>query len=149
MIPLAVMIGATLIARGLGAVGALPTGDWASATRVGLGIMFLFTATAHFSKTRGDLIRMVPPAFPNAAALVTATGVAEIAGALGLLIPSFARWAATGLILLLMAMFPANVHAARAGVTIRGRAPTPLVLRLLMQLVWMLLLWWSAIGGSA
>lgn len=37
------------------------------------------------------------------------------------------------LILLLIAMFPANVHAACAGVGIGGRPPTPLVPRAVMQ----------------
>lgn len=48
--------------------------------------------------------------------LVTATGVLELAGAAGLLVPRLAVWAAGGLALLLIAMFPANVHAAQAGI---------------------------------
>ncbi|WP_437760195.1 AraC family transcriptional regulator [Sorangium sp. So ce1389] len=43
--------------------------------------------------------------------------------------------AAMGLALLLVAMFPANVHAARAGLTLGGSPVTPLLPRTLMQIV--------------
>jgi uncharacterized membrane protein len=143
------MVAAILLARLLGSAGLLTTASWAVATRVGMAMMFLFTGSAHFAKTRADLIRMVPPSFPNPALLVTLTGVAEMAGAVGLLVPTLARWAAAGLMLLLVAMFPANIHAARGGVTIRGRAASPLVLRLPLQVLWLLLLWWSASAQSS
>jgi len=144
MIPLSVMLAAILVARGVGALGWEPLDDWRVATRVGLALMFSFTAAAHFNRMRADLIRMVPPQLPNPAALVTLTGFLELAGAAGLLIPGTARWAAYGLIALLVALFPANIHAARAGVSIGGRPATPMVLRLLLQLLWIGLLFWSA-----
>ena len=148
MIPVFVMVGAIFLARVLGSVGILPTATWALSTRVGLAIMFLFTASAHFTRMRADLIRMVPPAFPKPPLLVTLTGIAELAGAVGLLVPHVARWAAGGLSLLLIAMVPANVHAARSGLAIRGRAATPLVVRLPLQVMWLALLWWSASAES-
>jgi uncharacterized membrane protein len=145
VIPLVVMLGAILAARGVGALGWEPLGSWHTATRVGLALMFVFTAAAHFNRMRADLIRMVPPQLPNPAALVTFTGVVELAGAVGLLVPAVSRWAALGLILLLLALFPANVHAARTGLTIGGRPATALAVRLPMQLLWIGLLWWSAV----
>jgi uncharacterized membrane protein len=144
MIPFHVMVVAILVARGVGALAWLPIESWQSATRAGLAVMLVFATTAHFNRTREDLIRMVPPQFPNPSALVTLTGLAELAGAIGLLMPRMARWAAYGLIVLLVALFPANIHAARRGLTIRGRAATRLVVRLPLQLLWMGLLWWSA-----
>jgi uncharacterized membrane protein len=144
MIPFHVMVVAILVARGVGALAWLPIESWQSATRAGLAVMFVFTATAHFNRRREDLIRMVPPQFPTPSALVTFTGFAELAGAIGLLIPALARWAAYGLILLLIALFPANLHAARRGLTIRGRPATRLPLRVPLQLLWIGLLWWSA-----
>jgi uncharacterized membrane protein len=107
--------------------------------------MFIFTATAHFNRMRPDLISMVPPRLPNPAVLVTLTGIAELVGAIGLLVPAVSRWAAVGLALLLVALFPANVHAARAGVTLGGRPATPLVLRLPLQVIWIGLLCWVAV----
>jgi len=143
MIPFCVMLAAILVARGIGALGVDPLGEWQAATRVGLAVMFLFTGAAHFTRTRADLIRMVPPGLPNPAALVTLTGIAELAGAVGLLVPGLARWAAYGFIAFLFAVYPANAYAAQSGYTIGGRPHTPFVLRLLLQVVWIWLLWWS------
>lgn len=144
MIPFLVMLAAILVARAAGALGAEVVASWQGATRVGLAVMFVFTGVAHFGRTRPDLIRMVPPRLPKAALLVTLTGLAEWVGAVGLLVPPAAPWAATGLALLLVALFPANIHAARAGLTLGGRPVTPLALRLPMQLAWIGLLCWVA-----
>ncbi len=98
----------------------------------------------HFTKMKADLAHMVPPALPRPELLVAVTGVLEIAGAVGLLIPSTASIAAYALIALLIAMLPANVNATKTGVTLRGRPATPLLLRIPLQMVWIGLLWCSA-----
>src|SRR5262249_53491432 len=103
----------------------LPLGWWAS-LRIALATMFLLTASAHWGRRRADLIRMVPAAFPRPDLLVTFTGICEILGAIGLLIPRLAPVAAIGLALLLLAIFPANVRAAREGIAIAGRPATPM-----------------------
>lgn len=59
------------------------------------------------------MIAIVPPALPAPAFLVTVTGVLELAGAAGLLYPPTRVTAAVCLFLLMLAMFPANVYAAR------------------------------------
>ena len=110
---------------------------------VGLALMFLLTASAHFNRIRPDLVRMVPPSFPNPEFLVTVTGVAKFAGAVGLLMAATAPWAAYGLIAMLVAMFPANVYAAHRHLTLAGRPATPLALRVPLQILWIGLLWWS------
>jgi uncharacterized membrane protein len=143
MIVFYVMIAAIFAARAAGALGLSALADWQAATRAGLAVMFVFTGMAHFTRTRADLIRMVPPRLPNPGFLVTLTGIAELAGALGLLVPATSRWAALALILLLVALFPANIHAARSAHTIAGRRHTPLALRLPLQILWIGLLWWS------
>jgi len=144
--PLVVMLVAWIIARGIGATGRLP----AAATTVGalrfaFAVMFLFTGAAHFlPNTRPDLIRMVPPALPFPEHLVTLTGILEIAGAVGLLIPRLTSVAAYCLAALLVAMFPANAYAAGAGVEIAGRGASPLIWRLPLQLFWIGALVWVA-----
>jgi uncharacterized membrane protein len=138
------MLGVMLAARGAGTLGLESMDSWLAATRAGLAVMFVFTGVAHFNRMRGDLIRMVPPQLPNPGALVTLTGIAELVGAIGLLVPSVSRYAAIGLALLLVAMVPANIHAARSGVTLGGRRATPLAMRLPLQLVWIGLLCWIA-----
>ena len=116
MVPLIVLVAITLLARLAGQFGAPPLRDWTAATRVGLAVMFCFTATAHFNSMRPDMVRMVPPAILNPEFMVTFTGICEILGAVGLLMPRTRRVAAVGLILLLVAVLPANIHAALSGI---------------------------------
>jgi uncharacterized membrane protein len=148
MIVLLVMCAGILGARLLGVAGIDPLDSWQGSTRAGLALMFLFTGAAHFTSTRHDLVRMVPPALPRPDLLVAATGVAELLGAAGLLVPRVASGAAAALMLLLVAMFPANVHAARTGHTIAGRPHTRLVVRAPLQLFWIALLGWIAWSGA-
>ena len=118
--------------------------SWGGALRYAFA-MFLFTAVSHFHpRSRPDLIRMVPSSLPAPPFLVSATGVLELAGAVGLLVPRAAAAAASGLALLLIAMFPANVLAARQGLMVVGRRATPLVWRLPLQLFWIAALLWVA-----
>ncbi|MFF0458376.1 DoxX family protein [Nocardia africana] len=134
MAPLVVLVVVTALARLAGVIDLVGWLDsWPHALRVGLAAMFLLTASAHFQQPRRDaLIAMVPPRLPSAAGLVTLTGVLEAAGAVGLLIPPVAPVAAAGLVVLLIAMFPANVQAARADLGIKTM---PLPLRTAVQVV--------------
>ena len=145
MAPLIVMLAAWLAGRSMGFVGVWPQADsWSSALRIALAAMFMFTAVSHFHpRTRPDLMRMVPESLPAPALAVTATGVLEFLGAVGLLVPETAPAAAYGLMALLVAIFPANVHAARKGLIIAGRRATPLLWRLPLQLFWIAALWWA------
>jgi uncharacterized membrane protein len=65
----------------------------------------------HFVKPRAYKA-IVPPYLPAPEALVYASGVAEIAGGVGLMVPSVRRGAGWWLIATLLAVFPANVHMA-------------------------------------
>jgi len=146
MAPAILLVAATLFLRGLGAVGVGAFSTWLDSARVALALMFLFTAAAHFNRMKDDLIRMVPPSFPNPRALVFATGLLEIAGAIGLLLPPTRRLAAWGLALMLIALFLANVSAARRGLTLRGKPVTPLAIRLPIQIVFLAVALWVALG---
>ena len=146
MAPLVVMLGGWLAFRLMGATGMLSAGaTWIGALRYAMSAMFIFTAISHFHpRTRPDLVRMVPPFFPMPGALVTLTGILELAGALGLLVPPLIAPAALALSGLLIAMFPANIYAAVNNLTIGGRQATPLAIRLPLQLFWIGALWWIA-----
>jgi len=111
---------------------------WQTALRVSLAGMFLLTASAHWGRRRPDLVRMVPKNLPRPELLVTITGICEILGAIGLVAPPSARWAAIGLTLLLIAVFPANVRAAQERITIGGKPATPLHARSLIQGVFLI-----------
>ena len=144
MAPLIVMLVGWLVARSTGATGlSLHADSWTDSLRIALAAMFVFTAVSHFHpRTRPDLVRMVPASLPAPAMLVTVTGILELLGAVGLLLPQALPAAAYGLIALLVAMFPANVYAAREGLMIAGRRATPLLWRLPLQLFWIAALWW-------
>jgi uncharacterized membrane protein len=136
MAPLFVLIGTTGVVL---AVSAATTrslrGHWTTALRGGLAAMFALTGTTHFVVLRDDLVAMVPPALPAPGLLVTLTGILELAGAAGLLWRPTAHRSAAGLAGLMVAMFPANVHAALSGNGLNGEEPTPLGLRTVVQIV--------------
>jgi uncharacterized membrane protein len=87
---------------------------------------------------------MVPRAFPGPRFLVYRTGVLEVLGAVGLLVPATRTFASFGLVLLLVAVFPANVDAARKEIPLRGKLPAPLWLRGSMQLLFIGMTLWVA-----
>jgi uncharacterized membrane protein len=147
MAPLIVLVVVTLVARLIGHVGGAHARDWAASTRIGLAVMFCFTAAAHFSSMRADMVAMVPPFVPNPEFMVTFTGICEILGAIGLLVTRTRRLAAVGLILLLLSVLPANIYAAQAGVTLRGAQPTPMIPRIALQALFIGLVWWSGLSS--
>lgn len=83
------------------------------------GFAFLFAGVSHFTNP-ARYVDMMPPFIPAHAEMVIASGIAEIAGAVGLMIPATRRAAGIGLLALLIAVFPANVYVAIAGKTIEG-----------------------------
>jgi uncharacterized membrane protein len=141
MTTLFVLAGSLLLYKLLGATFVSLFATWLASARAALATMFVFTAVSHFAPMRKDLIAMVPPSFPRPDVFVFVTGVAELAGAAGLMYPPTRFWAACGLIALLLAMFPANVSAARRSVQLRGRTVTPLWLRTPMQILFIAWAW--------
>lgn len=140
MAPFLALVTVTLLCRLLGALGIGYVQTWPDSLAVGLAAMFLMTASAHFLQPRRDgLIAIVPPRVPRPGAVVTATGVLEILGAVGLLVPNTAlpgirTAAAVCLAVLMIEMFPANVRAA-TGQRHPAAPHTPLVPRALLQIV--------------
>lgn len=88
------------------------------ALRIVLAALFAFMGAMHFVPTRArGMAAMIPPALkgpgmPSSKALVRFTGVCELAGAVGLLVPWTAFAAGIALVLFLVAVFPANAYAA-------------------------------------
>lgn len=104
----------SLAARTAGRLGVDYLDTWPRAVAVGLALMFTMTGVAHFVPgMRRDMIAIVPPRLPAPGVLVTVTGVLELIGAAGLLFPPTRVAAAVCLFVLMLAMFPANVRAAR------------------------------------
>lgn len=114
MAPLIALLVGSLAARVIGWSGVGYVDTWPAAIAVGLALMFLLTGVAHFAPPlRGDMIAIVPPRLPAPGLLVSVTGVLELLGAAGLLLPVTRVAAALCLLLLMLVMFPANVYAAR------------------------------------
>jgi len=114
MAPLITLLVATIAARSIGWLGVGYVNSWSAAIAVGLAAMFLLTGFSHFAlPLRRDLIAIVPPRLPAPGLFVTATGVLELLGAVGLLVPATRVAAAVCLLVLMLAMFPANVYASR------------------------------------
>lgn len=107
-------------------------------------LFFIFAGIAHFVKPH-FYEQIVPPGFPSRKMLVIVSGFAEIAGGIGLLIPSLRRLAGWGLVVLLIAIFPANLymafHPARFGM-----APWILWARLPFQFIFLGWVWWVALA---
>jgi uncharacterized membrane protein len=114
MAPLITLLAGSIVARIVGWLGVDYVDSWTKAIAVGLAAMFALTGVAHFvPPLRGDLIAIVPPQLPAPGLLVSVTGVLEFLGVVGLLVPATRVAAAAYLLVLMVAMFPANVYAAR------------------------------------
>lgn len=77
-----------------------------------IGLIFIGAGINHFVIPRA-YSQIVPPNFGDAERLVAISGVAEVAGGLGVLLPRTRRPAGLGLLALLVAVFPANWYMAR------------------------------------
>ena len=137
MVPLFALVASFLLFWVFGLFGWPYFEGWHTPLQGAVVVMLLLAASAHWGKRRPDLIRMVPSAFPNPDWIVTATGWLEIAGAVGILFPATSHTASICLTVLLAVMFPANVRAARERLTIGGKPTPKLLVRTLMQLVFL------------
>ncbi len=146
MAPLVILVTATVLARLLGYAGVPMLRDWRAAARLGLAVMFTFTGATHFTAMKHEYAAMVPPPMTGQLWVIYLTGVLEIAGAAGLLMRPTRRLAGICLVLLLLALFPANVYAAVHGIEFRGAPPTDIWMRGLIQAVFLLTVWWSSIA---
>lgn len=114
-----------------------------------LGLVFIAAGANHFIMP-SFYERIVPPYLPAAAALVAISGVFEILGGLGVLVPAgwrLRRAAGWGLIALLLAVFPANVYMATHHVQPQGFTLPEWTLwaRLPLQAVFVAWVWWSVV----
>ena len=144
VVVLLILVLSCLIFRALGFAGIPVFAAWQASARDALSLMLVFTGVSHFTSLKEDFVRMMPPSIPWPRGMVYFTGVCEIAGAVGLLLPEFRRAAAYALIAFFLAILPANIHAARAGVTLRGKPATSLWLRIPMQILFIAIAFWSA-----
>jgi uncharacterized membrane protein len=109
-------------------------------SRMLLGVAFVGAGVNHVLMPRA-YERIVPPSMKGRAqSLVAVSGVAEVAGGLGVLLPWTRRPAGLGLIALLVAVFPANLYMARTPEHFRKIPRWALYGRLPLQ---PLMMWWA------
>ncbi|MFB2580492.1 DoxX family membrane protein [Herbiconiux sp. P15] len=136
MVPLVVLgaaFGLTLLVTARRSARRRP--DVVTALRVGIAVMFVVSGVSHFVGMREQMIAMVPDALPFPAVIVTLTGLLELAAAVAMLSRRLTPWAAAGLTLLLIAMFPANVDLALTGTDLTWTQT--LVPRTIIQVVYL------------
>lgn len=80
-----------------------------------LAALFVLAGLMHFLMP-GGYVSIMPPWVPWKMQLVYLSGVLEIAGGIGLLISFTRKWAAIGLIALLIVVFPANIQMLLNGI---------------------------------
>jgi uncharacterized membrane protein len=97
-----------------------------------LALFYLLAGTMHFVRPRA-YAAIVPDALPRKCEIVYASGVAELAGAAGVLHPRTRRLAGWWLIATLVAVFPANVNMAVNAGRFKGIPPWALWVRLPIQ----------------
>lgn len=108
--------------------------------RIAIAVTFIAMGASHFvPRVKRTMAAMIPPALRWERALsprnlVAITGVLEIAGGIGLLVPVTTIPAGVCLALFLIAVFPANAYAASRPEKF-GRVAIPLVPRLIGQIV--------------
>ena len=111
---------------------------------VAMAAFYVVAGANHFLRPDFYLV-MMPPYLPWHAALVAISGAAEIALGLLLLVPAWRRVAAWGLVALLVAILPANVHVALHDLPVFGARQGLGVwnwVRLSFQGVLILWAWW-------
>lgn len=117
-----------------------------SARRIGLGLVFAFFligGIAHFAYAAAE-ISIIPPYVPYPHVVNAFVGVCELLGAAGLLLPFSRRAAGVGLILLAIAVTPANVFMLQHAERYPDVPVWLLVARLPAQLLLLVLIGWSS-----
>ncbi|MGK0395741.1 MAG: putative membrane protein [Candidatus Azotimanducaceae bacterium] len=105
-------------------------------------VWFFAGGIAHFTSTE-FFVAIVPPWVPYALAVVYISGVSEIILALLIVWPAARSLAGWGLILLTLAVTPANIHMWLNPDQFPEASETALSIRLVVQIILLLLIWWS------
>jgi uncharacterized membrane protein len=118
--------------------------------RILLSLFFVIAGTLHFLSPEAYM-HIMPPYLPHPLLLVYVSGICEIAGGVGVLVPRLRRIAGYGLIALLITVFPANLHMALNHISLLGTNLPDWVLwsRLPLQALLIALVWFCALRKQA
>jgi uncharacterized membrane protein len=112
-----------------------------TSARIALGIIFIIASTFHFTAQDVEM-QLIPRSLPLRRAALYITGIFELLGGIGILIPRFQVAAGRGLAALLVAIFPANIYHTLNRKRFRGMTRSPLyhIVRWPLQGVF---IWWA------
>lgn len=141
MMLLALMAATTTAGWLLHRMGLAGLGDWPARMRLGMAVAFAMAGIDHLA-TPERYLAMIEGWLPYPAVIVAATGLCEIAGAIGLLTPRLRRAAGLMLAIYMLCVFPANIANAMRGVAVEGLPTNPAYYwaRLAFQ---PLFVWWA------
>lgn len=111
--------------------------------RVILAISIIIVGITHFSSP-DTYVKIVPSGLPYPLQLVYISGVFEVLGGIGLLVPNVSQFSAWGLIALFIAVFPANINMAVNHIHLDNIPDSPWfqAVRLPFQAVLIAWAWW-------
>ncbi len=107
-----------------------------------LSAFFVLGGANHFLNP-DFYVAMMPPYLPAPTALVSVSGVFEMLGGIGVLVPTVRARAGWGLVLLLVAVFPANLHMALNPELFPGLSGFALYARLPFQALFVAWAYWA------
>lgn len=116
------------------------------AARLAMATAMVFAGVSHFAAP-ASFVQLLPEFVPYRDAVILATGVVEVLLGVGLVAPR--RWrreVALALVAYLVAVFPANVYVAVAGVELEGLGGGSPWLRLPFQAVYIAWAIWAVPG---
>lgn len=105
-----------------------------------LAIFMIGAGTMHFVNP-AFFLKIMPPYLPLHNELVLLCGVCELLLGILLLVPACSRWAAWGIVALLIAVFPANLHVFQHQELLQA-PPLVHLLRLPLQGIFILWAYW-------
>ncbi len=116
--------------------------------RILLAAFFVVAGANHF-RAPAVYLGMMPTWLPSPLTLIYISGAAEMLGGIGICVPFVRKFSGRGLLALLVAVFPANLHVALQG-HMPGFDFTPLILwlRLPFQLVAIGCVWWATLAPA-
>ena len=115
-----------------------------SLKNIGLAIVFLFFmlgGITHFTDPN-FYVSIMPPYVGYHLTIVYISGVLEILGAIGILIPALRQMSGNGLVLLVVCVSPANIHMWMHPELFPDVPETFLTVRLVVQVLLLMLIWW-------
>jgi len=113
-----------------------------------LVLLFLLAGINHFNNPN-FYVSIIPPYLPLRYELSYITGFFEILGAVCILFSKTRKLSGYGLVLLLIAIFPANIHMAMHPEYFPDYSALSLYLRLPLQLIFIAWVYWATLRVKA